>query len=236
MAFERLSIGEFARRSGLTARALRLYDQRGLLSPVTVDEATGYRYYDSEQLASARLISALRAVAMPLDIVTHVLAADTGEAHAILDRWWAAVDAEHRATAELVPDLHQLLDKGEKAVTDEPPADAEDVPSLLEAVRAATNHEAIPGEEVEPGHLVTVRELIASGADVNATDDDDWTPLHSVAMSDHVDLARLLLDSGARVDAGTHGISGATPLSYALFYAQREVAAVLAAAGMVPDR
>jgi hypothetical protein len=40
-----MSIGEFARRSGLSANALRLYDELGLLPPARVDASSGYRFY-----------------------------------------------------------------------------------------------------------------------------------------------------------------------------------------------
>jgi DNA-binding transcriptional MerR regulator len=40
---ELLSIGRFARLSGLTVKAPRHYDAEGLLSPAHVDEWTGYR-------------------------------------------------------------------------------------------------------------------------------------------------------------------------------------------------
>ncbi len=45
-----VSIGEFARRSRLSVKALRLYDELGVLIPARVDEASGYRYYDVAQL------------------------------------------------------------------------------------------------------------------------------------------------------------------------------------------
>jgi MerR family regulatory protein len=38
-----MSIGEFARRSRLSPKALRLYDGLGLLPPARVDELSGYR-------------------------------------------------------------------------------------------------------------------------------------------------------------------------------------------------
>jgi hypothetical protein len=39
------SIGEFARLGGVSVRALRHYDEIGLLRPATVDPDTGYRGY-----------------------------------------------------------------------------------------------------------------------------------------------------------------------------------------------
>ena len=57
---DRMSIGEFARDSRLSAKALRLYDELGLLPPARVDEDSGYRLYEPGQLKQARLIAALR--------------------------------------------------------------------------------------------------------------------------------------------------------------------------------
>ncbi|MGI5996084.1 MAG: MerR family DNA-binding transcriptional regulator, partial [Saccharomonospora viridis] len=51
-----LSIGAFAQACGLTPKALRLYDELGLLTPARVDACTGYRYYERSQLDRARLI------------------------------------------------------------------------------------------------------------------------------------------------------------------------------------
>src|SRR5690242_18770886 len=45
-----LTIGAFARRAGLTPKALRLYDETGLLRPAAVDAESGYRFYEPAQL------------------------------------------------------------------------------------------------------------------------------------------------------------------------------------------
>ncbi|MFJ1702769.1 helix-turn-helix domain-containing protein [Kitasatospora sp. NPDC088346] len=75
-----LTIGAMARRTGLTAKALRHYDRIGLLRPAEVDRGTGYRYYRPEQVAGARLVRALRAVDLPLEEVRECLAAaDAGD-------------------------------------------------------------------------------------------------------------------------------------------------------------
>jgi DNA-binding transcriptional MerR regulator len=67
-----LSVGAFARRAGLTAKAVRHYDRIGLLSPAEVD-ADGYRWYARSQLAPARRIAALRSVDVPLEDVRRCL-------------------------------------------------------------------------------------------------------------------------------------------------------------------
>ena len=61
-----LTISEFGRRTGLSHKALRLYDVSGLLPPAQVDPANGYRLYDEEQLERARRISVMRQLDMPL--------------------------------------------------------------------------------------------------------------------------------------------------------------------------
>ena len=61
-----MSSGEFARTSGLTRKALRLYDELGLLTPTRVDPQSGYRFYAPAQLEQARLVAWLRRLGMPL--------------------------------------------------------------------------------------------------------------------------------------------------------------------------
>jgi DNA-binding transcriptional MerR regulator len=61
-----LTIGQLARLSGLTVKALRYYERTGLIRPVTVDRGTGFRYYGPAQVGPARLVARLRAVDLPL--------------------------------------------------------------------------------------------------------------------------------------------------------------------------
>jgi len=64
-----LSIGRFSHLTGLTTRALRLYDELRLLPPYAVDAETGYRSYTPDQIKDANLISRLRGIDMPLEEV-----------------------------------------------------------------------------------------------------------------------------------------------------------------------
>ncbi|MGH3724206.1 MAG: ankyrin repeat domain-containing protein [Mycobacterium sp.] len=62
--------------------------------------------------------------------------------------------------------------------------------------------------------VANVERLIASGADVNATEEQDWTPLHFAAREDSPEVVRLLLNSGANVNV-VNG-RGQTPISIAV--------------------
>ncbi|HET7568690.1 MAG TPA: MerR family transcriptional regulator, partial [Gaiellaceae bacterium] len=68
-----LPIGRFSRLTGLTVKALRHYDEVGLLRPAAVDPDSGYRLYSSEQTARAEAIRRLRRLELPLDDVAVLL-------------------------------------------------------------------------------------------------------------------------------------------------------------------
>ncbi len=69
-------IGRFSRMTRLSIKALRLYDDLGLLAPTLVDPSSGYRYYRPAQANRAEAIRILRMVDMPLDEIAEVLATD----------------------------------------------------------------------------------------------------------------------------------------------------------------
>jgi DNA-binding transcriptional MerR regulator len=104
-----MSIGEFARRSRLSPKALRLYDGLGLLSPARVDEFSGYRYYESAQLEPARLIATLRHIGVPLTTVKELLALDSAELAEQVTAFWREAEARHAAQRELVAALVNRL-------------------------------------------------------------------------------------------------------------------------------
>lgn len=73
-----LPIGRFARLSGLTVKALRHYDETGLLPPAVVDPVSRHRGYAPGQLETARRIRRLRALDLPLADIRAVLAGPGG--------------------------------------------------------------------------------------------------------------------------------------------------------------
>ena len=68
-----IPIGQFAAASRLSAKALRLYDENGLLPPARIDPESGYLSYRIDQLRAATLIRLLRAAGMPLVEIRRVL-------------------------------------------------------------------------------------------------------------------------------------------------------------------
>ncbi len=68
-----LTIGEFARLAGVSARMLRHYDALGLLVPAEVDRFSGYRLYTPGQLARAHQLVALKELGFSLEQVGELL-------------------------------------------------------------------------------------------------------------------------------------------------------------------
>ena len=71
-----MPIGRFARLTGLSVKALRHYDELGLLPPAAVDASSGYRSYSTAQVERAETIRLLRRLELPLDEIAAVLEAD----------------------------------------------------------------------------------------------------------------------------------------------------------------
>ena len=53
-------IGQFSQMTKVTIKALRFYEEEGLLEPTFIEPATGYRYYDSSLLPRVHKIVSLK--------------------------------------------------------------------------------------------------------------------------------------------------------------------------------
>ena len=71
-----LKIGDFSKLSLVSVKALRYYDELGLLKPVQVDEFTGYRYYSTSQLTRLNRILALKDLGLALEQIAQLLDQD----------------------------------------------------------------------------------------------------------------------------------------------------------------
>jgi DNA-binding transcriptional MerR regulator len=97
-----LNPAEAARRLGVSVKALRLYEARGLIAPVRT--AAGWRAYGPEEMARVAEIAALRELGLSLSQVARVLEGDSGSLEPAL--------AAHQAVLE--GRVHQLVDAVDK--------------------------------------------------------------------------------------------------------------------------
>jgi DNA-binding transcriptional MerR regulator len=93
-----LNPSEAARRLGVSAKALRLYEQRGLIAPVRT--AAGWRTYGPDEMARVAEIAALRELGLSLAEVARVLGGNPESLEPAL--------AAHQAVLE--GRVHQLAD------------------------------------------------------------------------------------------------------------------------------
>ena len=104
-----LTIGEFARASRLSPKALRLYDELGLLPPARVDPYSGYRFYQPDQLERARLVAWLRRLGMPLARIRVVCDLPPRAAAAEVAAFWAQAEADLASRRDLAAFLTSYL-------------------------------------------------------------------------------------------------------------------------------
>lgn len=68
-----IRIGDFSKFSRVSVKALRYYDEMGLLKPVSVDRFTGYRLYEYSQLSTLNRILALKELGFSLEEIGRLL-------------------------------------------------------------------------------------------------------------------------------------------------------------------
>jgi DNA-binding transcriptional MerR regulator len=107
-----LTIGAFSRASRLSTKALRVYEQHGILVPASVDDSNGYRRYDEMQLRDARLVRMLRRLDMPLAQVAAFLAAPFADRSSLLDEYWSGAQLRIQQQQALVARLQITLSGG----------------------------------------------------------------------------------------------------------------------------
>ena len=110
---ELMTIGRFARISGLSVHTLRHYDHVGILVPAEVDPDTGYRRYRRDQVRQARLIQAMRWIELPVEEIRVALADVSGEAIPdILRRHRGRLERRQNLVSAQMADTDYYLEKG----------------------------------------------------------------------------------------------------------------------------
>ncbi|NYI05644.1 MerR family transcriptional regulator [Allostreptomyces psammosilenae] len=134
-----MRIGELSRRTGVSERALRYYEEQGLLRPAR--RPSGYREYDEADVARVRRIRLLLAAGLGTAVIAEVLPC-----------MWDAGELLAPACDELTDDLARERDRITEAIEELAEARA-----LLEAIMAAPRPEdaaelaAVGACAAEPG-------------------------------------------------------------------------------------
>lgn len=93
MAEHGIKVGELARRSGVSVRALHYYDQIGLLSPRRHGDGE-HRLYRAKDVARLHQIVSLRQLGLPLETIRECLAGTEPTLHAIIERHLARLEEQ----------------------------------------------------------------------------------------------------------------------------------------------
>jgi len=176
---ELLSIGRFAQLTGLTAKALRHYDDLGLLRPAHVDASSGYRWYSLEQARDAVAIRRLRAFELPLDEVAEVLRGDDVLLRERLAVQRARLEGRAVVTERMIDELDRLL-RGEEELVTARRLDyrVQDVPELvLAAIHRPARLGELPIPELigETGRWAFAHDSIPGAPVAICPADDDGT-------------------------------------------------------------
>jgi len=108
-----LAIGDFSRATQLSVKMLRHYHQIGLLEPVDVDRASGYRRYSIDQISTAQIIRRFRALEMPLDEIRTVMSTtDIRQRNELINAHLMRLESQLAQTKRAVESLRELLEPG----------------------------------------------------------------------------------------------------------------------------
>lgn len=88
-------IGEIAEFFGVSRKAIRLYEKKGIIKPVEVDTQNGYRYYSAEQVQQLNALLELKALGFSLDEIKTVMDGETTK-----ELLLAALEKKQRAWQE----------------------------------------------------------------------------------------------------------------------------------------
>lgn len=113
-----LPIGRFSQVSRLTVKALRHYDELGLLHPAMVDPDSGYRYYSLAQACDAEQIRLLRQIDMPLEEISEIIGERDPDVFKVrLDRHRQGIEQKVSEYQRVLSFLQRLINNEEVTVS-----------------------------------------------------------------------------------------------------------------------
>lgn len=111
------SIGEFSQITGLSVKTLRFYHEKGILVPSSVDDATGYRFYDASKIEKARVLMRLRAMEFSLEDIATVFAecADDADILGHMERQKQFLQQRISEDRDIVRSLSEIISNEKEA-------------------------------------------------------------------------------------------------------------------------
>ena len=108
-----MPIGKFSKSCRLSIKALRHYDQEGLLKPAFVDQQTGYRYYSQHQASEAIMIAMLRSLDISIPRVRVILESDKAQLKEILNCEQQRMETELARQRQALHSIQRIAQAGE---------------------------------------------------------------------------------------------------------------------------
>ena len=156
-----LKISQFARFGMVSVKALRFYDELGLLRPAQIDEETGYRNYRVEQLKRLNQILALKDLGFSLEQVKSILETGLGsdQIRLLLAQKQAELEEEFAMIGDRLKRvrvrLRQLEQEGEMP-------EYEVVLKRVEPIRVASVRGVIPSMDLVTPTLIRLYDEVIS--------------------------------------------------------------------------
>lgn len=116
MAYDRIPIGRFSLITRLTRKALRLYDERGLLVPQVKDLCSGYRYYTGAQIARGVSVKTLCSLGFPLQEIGILLDAKDRRDTATIRELFGRRREEIRSEVVRLQQIETILENEEASL------------------------------------------------------------------------------------------------------------------------
>jgi DNA-binding transcriptional MerR regulator len=172
-----LRIGEFSRLSQVTIKALRYYDDVGLLKPDHIDPFTGYRYYSVEQIPIIHRIVAFKELGLSLEQIANLLD-DQGSSEHIRD----TLQKQHAEIKQRISEEKARLAQIEFRLRmidmeDQMPA-IEVIVKPVPPVRAMTLRTSISQENIRADLLAFQAEVEQATAQYHLKFASPWTEIH----------------------------------------------------------
>ena len=116
-----LQIGEFSRICQVSVKTLHHYDKIGLLVPAEVDQVTGYRYYQVEQIDTMNYIQRLKRYGFTLEEIQQIITlSDEKEISRLLRQQRDKLKREQQEKATILNELQTHISIFERNATDLP--------------------------------------------------------------------------------------------------------------------